>query len=44
MNATFLALSKPVRFPIGCSLETSSDPHRTRPYLWGPGFRTKYVF
>ena len=26
MNATFLTLRKPVRFPVGCSLETSSDP------------------
>ena len=40
MNATFLALSKPVRFPVGCSLQTSPDPHCMRPYLWGPGFRT----
>ena len=42
MNATFLTLNKPVGFPVGYSLQTSSDPIM-RPYLWGPGFRTKYV-
>ena len=25
MNATFLTLRKPVGFPVGCSLQTSSD-------------------
>ena len=34
MNATFLTLSEPVQFPVGCSLQTCSDPI----IVWDPTY------